>query len=69
MTKLDNFEFEVMICDAPHPGDRDGNCTRQVDVCINVESDADAVMILSDIVKSLYATNELLNKKGGPKVL
>lgn len=64
MTKLDNFEFEVSISDVPEMDEK-----RQIDLYVNAEDDADAVLILADLVKQLYATNELLNKKGGPRVL
>lgn len=68
MTKLDNFEFEVSICDAPHLEDHDGNCTRQVDLYLNIENDADAVLVLSELVKALHSANKLLNMKHEPKV-
>ena len=68
MTKLDNFEFEVSITDVPALDDKDDS-RRQIDIFINTEDDAAAVLVLADLVKQLYATNELLNKKGGPRVL
>lgn len=65
MTKLENFEFEVSICDAPHSEQREGNCTRQVDLYLNIENDSDAVLVLSELVKTLHSTNKLLNTKHG----
>lgn len=60
MTKLDNFEFNM---------DLNGGAAKVITLQITCPDTSDAVMLMSDIIKQLYATNELLNKKGGPKVL